>query len=160
MRGDAEYRELERARREGMIRRDQTRRKSGRALFALRRRPIAAWFAALALLVQVGFGAAPTVASPEQQAAEALSAAIGQQVSLCAQGEHSGAPDQSCPCCGDCALCGLFHCGAAAPIALRVIALLAPEPASPGRLRPDDGAFARPLVFISSARPRAPPVPA
>jgi hypothetical protein len=143
-----------------MIRRDQTRRKSGSAPFALLRRPVAVWFAALALLVQIGFGVAPTAASPEQRAAAALSAAIGQQVSLCAQGEHSGAPDQSCPCCGDCALCGLFHCGAAAPTALRVIALLAPEPARLGRLRPDDEALARPLVFISSARPRAPPVPA
>ena len=144
-----------------MTRRGQTRRKSGGAIFAFLRRPIATWLAVLALFVQViGLGVAPTAASPEQQAAAALSAAIGQQVSLCAQGEHSGAPDQSCPCCGDCALCGLFHCGATAPVALRVIALLAPERSTATRLYPDDEAAERPPISVLTARPRAPPVPA
>ena len=129
-------------------------------MFAFLRRPAAAWFAVLALFVQIGFGAAPAPASPEQRAAAVLGAAIGQQVSLCAQGEHSGAPDQSCPCCGDCALCGLIGCGAAAPVALRVVALLAPERASPPWLFPEDEAATRPPVLPPSARPRAPPVPA
>jgi hypothetical protein len=142
-----------------MTRRDQTRRKSGRAVFAFLRRPVATWFAMLALLVQmIGFGAAPTAASAEQRAAAALSVAIGQQVSLCAQGEHSGAPDQSCPCCDDCAFCGLA-CGAPAPFA-RVFALLAPERVNPALHHPDDEAPARPPILSFAARPRAPPVPA
>ena len=142
-----------------MSRRDQTRRQSGRALFALLRRPGATWFAALALFVQIGFGAAATDASPEQRAAAALGAAIGQHVSLCDRGKHSGAPAQSRPCCDDCALCGFACCGAIALPAERVVALLAPVRASPARLRPDEAA-ARPPIPMSSARPRAPPLPA
>jgi hypothetical protein len=142
-----------------MTKPNQTRRKSGRAVFAVLRRPAATWFAALALLVQmIGFGAAPTAASAEQRAAAALSAAIGQQVSLCAQGEHSGGPDQSCPCCDDCALCGVAGCSAAAPLADRVIALLAPERVAPAQFPTDNQAPARPPVVFSSARPRAPPL--
>jgi hypothetical protein len=143
---------------ESVMRRNQTRRKTGRAIFAFLRRPAATWLAVLALLVQViGFGAAPTAASPEQQAAVALSVAIGQQVSLCAQGEHSGAPDQTCPHCDDCALCGFACSGAPAPLA-RVFALLAPERANPTLLHPDDEAPARPPVRSFAARPRAPPI--
>ncbi len=149
----------ERALREHMIRRDQTSRKTGRAIFALLRRPVAAWFAVLALLVQViGFGAAPTAASPEQRAAAALSAAIGQQVSLCAQGEHSRSSDKSCPCCDDCALCG-FSCIGAPALAERVVALLTPARTLVSAFLPDDGTAPPPVLF-SAGRPRAPPVPA
>jgi hypothetical protein len=142
-----------------MIRRNRTRRKTDKALCALLRRPVATWFAVLVLVVQViGFAAAPAAASPEQRAA-ALSAAIGEQVSLCAQGEHSGAPDQSCPCCGDCALCGLACCAAPALVE-RVAALLAPERAPPASFPTEDEAAARPPILVPAARPRAPPVPA
>jgi hypothetical protein len=113
----------------------------------------------MALLVQaISLSVAPTAASPEQRAAAALSAAIGQQVSLCAQGEHSGAPDQSCPCCDDCALCGVACWGAPTPLAGRVVALLAPARIAPVRFPNDDQAAAHPPLVISSVRSRAPPL--
>ncbi|HLW92679.1 MAG TPA: hypothetical protein VKS78_15455 [Roseiarcus sp.] len=52
------------------------------------RRPLAAWFAALALIFQLVAGAAhaPQGASPADLTAAALSAAIGHEVSLCGDG--------------------------------------------------------------------------
>jgi len=140
----------------GMARRDNTRRKTARRLRARPRRPAVAWLAALAFILQIGLSAAPAAAaSPGERAAAALSAAVGQQVPLCAETGHAGAPDHSPPCCGDCALCGLA-CG---------LALLAP-PSIAQRVEPQRGVALRfswrdgtaaPPVFFSAARPRGPP---
>jgi hypothetical protein len=140
----------------------RTQRASGRRGLAPLRRPWTAWLAALALVFQLGFGGvshwAAAGASATELAVTALSAAVGQEISLCAEsaGGHSGAPNTSFPCCDDCALCG-FACHsaalapqrAAAPFASRRIAAAAPIPR--------DDAGASPPLFLSNGRPRAPP---
>jgi len=142
-----------------VIGRTRARRKPDKRLLTLLRRPAASWFAALILIVQLGLSAAPTAqtASSAERAA-ALSAAIGQQVSLCAEGDHSGAPDRSRPCCDDCALCGSSPCGAAPIALLRVALLLAPDRDWAGSLVPQAWAAAPSPALRPAARPRAPPV--
>ncbi|HEV3043258.1 MAG TPA: DUF2946 family protein [Roseiarcus sp.] len=144
------------------IRRERTHASGGGGPARLRR-PGAAWLAALALVLQLGFGGvshwAAVGASAAELAVTALRAAVGREVSLCAEGAggHSGAPDPSDPCCDDCALC-VFACHSAAlapqreaaPFALRRIA------AAASRRRED--ADATPPLFRSNGRPRAPPL--
>jgi hypothetical protein len=129
-------------------------------LFArLRRRPFA-WLVAFALFLQLGFAAnhGPAAPSSVELAAAALSAAVGQEVSLCAEhgDDHSGAPDRSC--CNDCAFCGAAcHSGAIPPT--DVADILAPECVSHDAVA---AKIAPPLFtanFFFAARPRAPPVP-
>jgi hypothetical protein len=143
-----------------MVKRDRTRRAAGVGLLARLRRPAAAWIAALALVLQIGFSAAqaPTSAASAELAAAALSAAIGQQVSLCAEpgGDHSGAPGHAFPCCVDCALCAA--CCPLAP-SQSLAALFAPERLSVEALAPRVEAEARLPTFFSAARSRAPPLP-
>jgi hypothetical protein len=138
----------------------RTRRMARVGLFARLRRPSFAWIAAFALFFQLGLtGAhAPTAPSSVDIAAAALSAAVGQEVSLCAEhgGDHSGAPDRSC--CDDCAVCGAAcHPGAIPP--QDVAEILAPERVSrEGVAAPIN--LPRPAAnFFFAARPRAPPIP-
>jgi hypothetical protein len=124
----------------------------------------AAWLAVLALVLQLGFGGvshwAAAGASAAELAATGLSAAVGQEVSLCAEGAggHSGAPDPSYPCCDDCALCG-FACHSAALAPQRAAGLIAPTRAVAAEFEAGADENALPPVFFSTARPRAPPVP-
>jgi hypothetical protein len=142
------------------VKRDRTRRAAGAGLLARLRRPALAWIAALALVLQIGFSAAhaPASASSAELAAAALSTAIGQQVSLCAErgGDHSGAPGHAFPCCDDCALCGA--CSPLAP-SQSLAALFAPERPAVGAFAPRGEAEALPPTFFSAARSRAPPLP-
>jgi hypothetical protein len=130
----------------------------GTVLAALRR-PYASWIAVLALLVQLAAVAVqPAQAqAPHEQAAAALSAAIGQPVSLCDQGDadHSGGSNHS-SCCDDCPLCRLSHHAAAIlpQWIAHVIDAASPRTDHFGLLREDQPS---PQIFFDSARPRAPP---
>jgi hypothetical protein len=156
--------QLARSGRDGAVkvRRKRTNGGAGAASLVRLRGSAFAWVAALALILQIGLSAAhgPTKVSSAELAAAALSAAIGQQVSLCAEGAggHSGAPDGSSPCCDDCALCSVgCHLGAAA--LQRVATLLAPQSVIAEVLTSPVDAPSRPPTFFSSARSRAPPLP-
>jgi hypothetical protein len=143
----------------GRKRKSETSVGRGSFLAALRR-PYASWFAVLALLIQLAAVAArPAEAqTPREQAAAALSAAIGQPAPLCDQGGANPSGGTHHPsCCDDCPLCRLSHHATAIlpQWVAEVIAI-----ASPARdylvVRRDDEPS--PQSFFDSARPRAPPV--
>jgi hypothetical protein len=140
--------------------RARTRRMARGGLFARLRRSPFGWLVAFALFFQLGLAANHGQAAPSslELAAAALSAAVGQEVSLCAEhgGDHSGAPDHSC--CDDCAFCGAA-CHSTAIPPQDVAEILAPERVSrKGVAAP----ITPPLLaanFFFAARPRAPPIP-
>lgn len=140
--------------------RSRTWRKGRVGLFAALRRPAFAWIAAFALFFQLGLAGShgPATPSSAELAAAALSAAVGQQVSLCAEhGEHHpGAPDRSC--CDDCAACGAARHSSAIP-PQGVAELLAPERVSHNAVTALLNPPPLAANFFSAARPRAPPVP-
>jgi hypothetical protein len=146
-----------------MAGRRKARRRGAATLLARLRGLFATWLAALVLFVQLGLNAAyaPTAASSADLAAAALSAAIGQEVSLCDQNgpsHHPGAPGRSCPCCDDCALCRLAtHVVALAPE--RLATSIAPAGFIAAPFASHRTARAPPSFVFPSARPRAPPVP-
>jgi len=127
------------------------------------RRPFAAWFAVLAVIIQLGVAALhPAMAAAQRDlAAAALSAAIGQDVSLC---DHPGDDSGGAPagnghsCDDDCPLCRIASHAAAILPKPAVSPLVLGAPAStvliPGR---SERALAP--VAHSTARPRAPPIP-
>ena len=98
-------------------------------------------------------------ASPRQQAEAALSAAIGEDVSLCAQaGDHPGAPIPGHSCDDDCPLCRIAgHTAAILPERAAPPLVLADFVAAV--LIPRDNAPALAPIPFSNAQPRAPPVP-
>ena len=141
--------------------RDGPRNRRGGGLFSVLRRPFAAWIAALAILVQLTAGAAPTpqVASPAESAALALSAAIGQTVVLCGKGagDPAGAPHHGPPCCNDCTLCHGAGCAAALPVAcLDWSAVSGQAVVALGKRQSQHVAL---LFRGANARSRAPPIP-
>jgi hypothetical protein len=144
------------------IRRVGTQRASGRRGLAPLRQPCAAWLAALALVLQLGFGGvshwAAAGASAAEHAVTALSAAIGQEVSLCAGGAGGpGPPGPSYPCCEDCTLCG-FACHSSALAPQHAAAPFGPQRIAAAAFRRRQDADAAPPLFQSNGRPRAPPL--
>ena len=97
--------------------------------------------------------------SPRQQAAAALSAAIGEDVSLCAKADdHPGAPTPGHSCDDDCPLCRIAsHAAAILPGRAAPPLVLAKLVATV--LIPRDNAPALAPIPFSNAQPRAPPVP-
>jgi hypothetical protein len=144
------------------IRKKGQARKKGFSPLGVLRHPLVTWLTALLVLIQLGTAAIhlAVAATPSEQAVVALSAAIGQTVSLCGHsGEngHSGGPRHSSSCCDDCPLCRLSHHAEA----------ILPERAAPlhaltylvAALSPRQDPPSLPTIFFSTAQPRAPPVP-
>jgi invasion protein IalB len=142
----------------GRKRKKLTPRGRGSLLDALRR-PYASWFAVLALLIQLAaIAARPADAQTQrEQAAAALSAAIGQPAPLCDQG--AGAPSGGShppSCCDDCPLCRLSHHAVAIlPQRVAEIVVVARPERDHFVVIGDDAPTRR--HFFDSARPRAPP---
>jgi Protein of unknown function (DUF2946) len=133
-------------------------RRRGSILAALRR-PYASWIGLLALLIQLTVVAAlpAQTQTPREQAASALSAAIGAPVALCdqADADRSGKSHHS-SCCDDCPLCRLSHHAAAIlpEWIAQAIAATSPQSDDFGAIGSDQPA---PQIFFDNARARAPP---
>jgi hypothetical protein len=123
------------------------------------RRPCASWLAVLALLVQLAAVAArPAEAhTPREQAAAALSAAIGQPAPLCDQGGADPSDNSHHPsCCDDCPACRLSqHAAAILPQWIAEVVAVATPARDHHVVVRDDRPFRQ--TFFDSARPRAPP---